>query len=71
MNYDYSKLRGRIREICGSEKEFSKQINLSNVSLSYKLNGKREWTQNEINKVLSVLKIPKEELADYFFCPVS
>lgn len=68
MSFDYSKLRGRIREICGSEKAFSKQIGLSNVSLSFKLNGKREWTQNEINKVLSVLKIPKEELADYFFC---
>ena len=37
-NYDYRKLRGRIKEKFGTQSEFSKKLGLSEVSVSNKLN---------------------------------
>ena len=36
--YDYRKLRGRIREMFGTQANFAKKIGLSEVSVSNKLN---------------------------------
>ncbi|WP_459831247.1 DUF739 family protein [Howardella ureilytica] len=38
MSYDYSKLKGRIIEKYNSNKNFSKKMNISERSLSLKLN---------------------------------
>lgn len=67
MSFDYSKLRGKIREVFSTEERFAKQMNLSTVSLSFKLNGKREWTQQEINKACELLKLEREDIPEYFF----
>ena len=65
--YDYSKLRGKIREIFHTERAFSNALGLSKASLSAKLNGHVEFTQSEIIKAALILYIPKESIADYFF----
>ena len=36
-------------------------------SLSYRMNGKIAWDQPEMIKALSLLDVPIEEVADYFF----
>ena len=67
MNYNYSKLRGRIREYYGRESDFAKSMNLSNNSLSKKLNNKVRFTQDEITIMIERLDIKKVEIKDYFF----
>ena len=67
LSFDYSKLRGKIREIFGTEERFAKEMALSTVSLSFKRNGKREWTQQEINRACELLTLEREDIPEYFF----
>ena len=67
MSFDYSKLRGRIREIFGTEEQFAKGLGFSTVTLSFKLNSKSEWTQQEINKACELLGLAREDIPEYFF----
>ena len=67
MNYDYSKLRGRIKEYFGNQSDFAKSLNLSSVSLSHKLNNRISFTQDEMYKSMEKLNINKIEICDYFF----
>lgn len=47
MEFDYSVLRGKIRELYGSEKAFASAIVMASATLSMKLNNRREFTQGE------------------------
>ena len=67
--FDYSKLRGRIREKFKTESAFGEAMGLSHNSLSKKLNGYVQFTQNEIDKVIMLLEIPDDEISTYFFTP--
>ena len=65
--FDYRKLRGRIREKCGTQSTFAGIIGLSDVSVSTKLNNNVEWGQEEIDNAISALDIPLTEIHSYFF----
>lgn len=65
--FDYRKLRGRIREKCGTQSVFARMIGLSDVSISNKLNNNVEWGQEEIDNAISVLDISPTEIHSYFF----
>lgn len=65
--FDYSKLRGRIREKFKTESAFGKVMNLSHNSISKKLNGYIQFTQNEIDRAIVLLEIPDDEISTYFF----
>lgn len=65
--FDYRKLRGRIKEKCGTQSVFAGMIGLSDVSVSNKLNNNVEWGQEEIDNAISVLDIPPNEIHSYFF----
>lgn len=67
--YDYSKLRGKIKEVCGTQEMFANKIGLSAVSVSNKLNNLIPWKQEEIERTLSVLGINHTEIYLYFFAP--
>lgn len=67
MIFKYSKLRGRIREVCQTQEDFADLIGVSKTSLSAKLNNKVVFTQAEIHKAADVLKILPEEIYAYFF----
>jgi transcriptional regulator with XRE-family HTH domain len=67
MNFNYSKLRGKIREVFKTEASFAKKMGISTTSLSQKLNNKVEFTQAEIERAVELLNIPKEEIPMYFF----
>ena len=65
--YDYSKLRGRIKEKFGTQSEFSKRLGLSEVSVSNKLNNIVDWGQEEMESAIDILEIPSSEIHAYFF----
>lgn len=67
MAFDYSKLRGKIREVFGTQSKFASAMGLSNVSLSAKLNNNIAFTQSEINRACKLLSIPIEFIPIYFF----
>ena len=67
LRFDYTKLRRRIKQICVTQDEFSKQMNLSTTSISDKLNNKVEFKQSEINRACEVLEIGPAEISCYFF----
>ncbi len=67
MPYRYDKLLGRIVEKCGTQAEFAKRMQLSERTVSLKLNGKRPWSQVDIAKACEVLDIELTEIQEYFF----
>jgi len=67
MTFNYSKLRGRIREVFGTQDRFAEAMGRSDTSISKKLNNKSEWTQQEINRAVEVLGIDDVDVAAYFF----
>lgn len=66
-SYDYSRLLGKIVEVCGSKRAFSEKMRLSQPTISKKTNGKVEWTQTEITEACEILGIKKNEIHSYFF----
>lgn len=65
--YNYSKLIGRIIEFFGNQRNFSKAIEMSEHTVSLKLNNKLAWKQPEIQKTIEVLKLSESDIPDYFF----
>jgi len=63
----YAKLRGKIKEVFGTQKAFAEAMDISTVSLSKRLNGELDWTTSEIPFACELLGIPLEENATYFF----
>ena len=53
--FDYSKLRGKIKEVFGTQAKFAKAMGMSTVTLSAKLNGTVQFTAPEMNKACEVL----------------
>lgn len=70
MNWNYAKLRGRIKEIFGTQEAFAKAIGISSVSLSQRLNNALEFTQEEIFNSCEVLNIPLTDMMSYFFTKI-
>ena len=70
MNFCYNKLRGRIKEICGTNLKFAELMTLSNTTISAKLNNKSEFSQPEILKAVEVLELDRSEIPQYFFTPL-
>lgn len=67
MPYNYSKLLGRIVEKVGTQSNFAEKMELSERTISLKLNGKVGWKQGEIAKACQVLDINDHEIPAYFF----
>lgn len=67
MPYDYSKLSGRIVEKYGTQAKFADAMNLSERSISLKLNGKVGWKQDEITKACNALGLVFTENFSIFF----
>ena len=65
--FDFSKLKGRIKEKVNTQEKFAKELNISVPSLIKKLNNKSQFTQTEINKARTILDIPNTDLNIYFF----
>ena len=71
MQFDYSKLRGRIIEKFGSIKAFAEAYGLTSVTMSNKLNNKVTISTDDIVRMSEpeFLDIPPSEYHTYFFAP--
>lgn len=65
--YDYNKLKGKIKECFSTQSEFAQKIGISDTSLSYKLNNKTVFDQDQIQNAIAVLNLTPQETIDYFF----
>ena len=65
----YAKLRGKIREVFGTQDAFADYMGMNAATLSAKLNGKTDWTRAEMEKACPALHIALTEMHIYFFCP--
>lgn len=67
MEWDYRKLRGRIKEKCETQDAFAEKLGIGRVSLSQRLNNQLEFSQAEIFHACVILDIPFAEIPAYFF----
>lgn len=69
MEFDYSKLIGRIIEKFGSRRNFARAYGRSENAISKKLSGKMAITTDDIVKMSSAefLDIEAENIPEYFF----
>lgn len=67
MAFDYSKLKGKIVEVFGTQSNFAKAVGMSERTLSCKLNNKIPFTQPEMLLISELLRIDTSNLDEYFF----
>ena len=67
MDYNYSKLIGRIAEKFGNQKAFAAAIHSTESAVSLKLNNRRKMTQVDIEEWRIALDIPEIDMYSYFF----
>ena len=67
--FDYSKLSGRIKEKYGSQKAFADALGISETTLSNKMTGIYYFTQQEIEKSITLLGLERGTVTEYFFTP--
>ena len=67
MKYDYSRLNGRIVEKFGTRKAFAAALNLSEHSLSLKLNNRIPFKQSEMERSCELLEVPIALVSDFFY----
>lgn len=65
----YSKLRGRIRELFGTQAAFADAMEMNPATLSAKLVGRVDWSRAEMEKACILLDIPMNEMHVFFYCP--
>ena len=64
---DYSKLKGKIVEVYGSQEKLAKVLDISNQSMSNKMTNKVPFKTNEIEKLVELLCIDPQDIGVYFF----
>ena len=67
MVYDYSLLRGRIKQCCGTEGEFALRIGRSRNYISNVFLNKSIFSQDDIKRAADVLEIEADKIGEYFF----
>ena len=67
MTLDYSKLKGRITEKCGTQKAFAEHLGISEGTLTSKLRGYTYFTQIEIFRSIRILDLEPGSVTQYFF----
>lgn len=65
--YSYNKLRGRIIEKYGSQKNFSIKLGITEQALSNKMQCKAGFSQEDIEHWAELLGIDRSQFSEYFF----
>lgn len=66
-DYDYSKLKGKLREKGLTYKTFGEKIGISETSVSERMNNNAQFTQEEMEKTMMILTEPLSRVDEYFF----
>ncbi len=67
MERDYRKLRGKIVEVYGTMSSFAKEMGYSERTISLKINGKVDFSQSDIVKMVSLFGLRDKDIPIYFF----
>ena len=67
MAQEYSKLKGRIVEIYGTQAAFAKALGSTEVTVTNKLAGKSQFSQSDIVQWCNTLGIAADDVGVYFF----
>jgi len=67
--YSYDKLRGKIKEVCGTQGNFANELGRTEAYLSSLLNNKSFWEQRDIDKSILILHLKITDIGSYFFTP--
>ena len=67
MQFNYSRLRGKIRECGLTEEKLAKAIEMTKNTLSDKLNRKSQFKTVEMYNICKVLGIDLKDIDYYFF----
>jgi transcriptional regulator with XRE-family HTH domain len=59
-----AEIKRLARYKCGSLEEFAKELGLTRQSISNKLNGRQNWTHEDIAKAVDILG---RDVLNYFF----
>ena len=65
--FDYSRLKGRIVEKCGSQKAFADRMGISESTMTAKMSCVSYFTQGEIFRAIGILDLGVWAITDYFF----
>lgn len=65
--YNYSKMKGKIKELGLTQSDFAKKIGITEQTLSLRFSNKRPFRQDEIMKIMSLFSEPLENIYIYFF----
>lgn len=65
--FDYSVLKGKIVEVFGSQKAFADALNISERTLSLKLNNKVYFSQDEMLDSAKLLGVDSSGIKALFF----
>lgn len=67
MNFDYSKIKGKIRELGLTQSEYAKYIGITEQTLILRFKNKRPFTQPEMAMTMHLFNEPIENVRIYFF----
>lgn len=67
MRFKYNKLKGKIVEVFGTQKDFAKAVGMSEQIVCAKLDGRSRFTQENIITWCKALDIDQNEIGLYFF----
>jgi hypothetical protein len=67
--YDFSDLNKEIKKF-GDVAKLAEAINLDKRILAERLSNIKPFRTNEIEAIVKVLNIPREQIFNYFFCEV-
>ncbi len=65
--YDYNKLKGKIKEVFGTQDKYAEALGISSTALINKLTGKSYFNQPQIEVSIKVLNIDILDIDAYFF----
>lgn len=69
MSWDYSKLKGKIKEKFSTQDNFAEALGMSRTSLSQRLNNQLEFSQNEIARAMNLLGEDEANMVQFFYTP--
>ena len=65
--YNYSKLKGRIKELDMTLNDFAERLGIAEQTLYKKFNNQSYFTQEEIDKAMKIIMQPMSNVQLYFF----
>ena len=65
--FEYRRLKGRIIEVFGTQGKFAEHLGISNVTVSNKLRGITQFSQEDMIQWCNALGIDYGDIGQFFF----